>query len=213
VHSEGAYRPVPQPDICFFYCVKPIEAEGGETILVDGVQMVEQLSPELRQKLQRHGVIYCSDWDEDRWRTEFKVANTIELANVLDQFQHVSYRAEANNRLYFECHRAAIFKLSSGEKAFVTGVLAHLHHINHPAYTDQWVYSNEKNNVLFGNGEPLTDEEIIELIGIQDRLAIAHQWQERDLLLIDNKRFMHGRRSTLGESDRQIYSRFGYLQD
>jgi alpha-ketoglutarate-dependent taurine dioxygenase len=37
-----------------------------------------------------------------------------------------------------------------------------------------------------------------------------HRWRDGDVLFIDNHRFLHGRELMDGESERVIYSRFGY---
>ena len=73
-HSEGAYRPwPPPPELCFFNCVQSPDSTGGETMLVDGVEFLENLPIGLRKRFEQQGVIYQAHWDEERWHIEFAV--------------------------------------------------------------------------------------------------------------------------------------------
>ncbi|MEJ8569172.1 TauD/TfdA family dioxygenase [Elongatibacter sediminis] len=67
------------------------------------------------------------------------------------------------------------------------------------------------NRVFFGDGEEIGTSVINALIDSQDKIALAYRWQAGDLLILDNKRFMHGRLRSETDCERQIRSRFGQL--
>jgi hypothetical protein len=46
-----------------------------------------------------------------------------------------------------------------------------------------------------------------------ERLTVAVSWQQGDVLMLDNTRFMHGRRAITDTAERQIATFFGYLTD
>lgn len=211
VHSEGTYRPwPPPPDLCFFNCVQSWGNSGGETTLVDGVQFLEKLPVDLRNRLAQQGIIYEASWDKERWRTEFSVNNKDELHSLLHDRPEYEYQLDGD-LIQIRCHTTAISTSLGGRPTFANGLLAHLPEISHPRWQGLNVYSNATNRLYFGDGEAIQDTVIHKLIDIQDELIINHNWVTNDLLVVDNSRFMHGRRMTDGDCERVIRSRFGLL--
>jgi alpha-ketoglutarate-dependent taurine dioxygenase len=47
---------------------------------------------------------------------------------------------------------------------------------------------------------------------VHDRIAHLHRWQAGEVLILDNRRFMHGRRMTTLPCERVLVSRFGRLR-
>jgi alpha-ketoglutarate-dependent taurine dioxygenase len=209
-HTEGTFQPLQRgvPDLCFFYClVAPIE-KGGETTLLDGKLFLENLPKDILNKLLQHGITYEMTWDKKRWQNEFGISETDELKNYLSNTNNVKYKIE-NDVLNLFYTTKAITKCRTGEDVFATGILAHLPKINHPQYKDIYVYSNPTNKVYFGNGEAISDDVINKIIDIQDALQIKHRWQNNDVVVIDNTRFLHGRTITEKDCERKLISRFG----
>ena len=210
-HSEGTYRPWPlPPELCFFYCVTPPSQPGGETTLIDGIAFAQRLPVDLRDRFLECGVIYESLWEKERWRSEFLVRDSGELEALLCKLPELDYRIE-NDMLHIRYSTAAIKPARSGELAFANALLAHLPRIPHPDYQHLRVYAKSSNHVYFGDGEELSDDVVNRLIDLQDDLIYAHRWQVQDLLLIDNTRFMHGRRMTDAPCERELISRFGRI--
>lgn len=208
-HSEGTYRPwPPPPELCFFYCVTPPSEAGGETTLIDGLAFYDRLPEDLRTRFKESGVIYRSHWEPVRWQAEFGVESTDELKRLLGRFPGVEYRLE-NEDLDIRYKTDAFKPTPLGKPAFANAMLAHLPHVNHPNHQDDRVYSKSDNQVFFGDGEEISDNVINQLIDIHDDILLAHRWQTGDLLLIDNTRFMHGRRMTVAPCERILVSRFG----
>lgn len=214
-HSEGVYQPHTEPpfrgpDTAFFYCRKSPPDQSGETFLVDGAAFYERLPEELKQRFETQGIIYEALWEQDRWYHEFGIKDAAELAIYLDNLEGVSHEF-VDDLLRFRYAMPAITESSSGRKVFATGILAHLPAFNHPAYHGQVVYTKETNKVYFGNGEQLDNEIIYQLVDIQDAIAIPYFWHDEDMLVFNNTRFMHGRRMSNTDCERNILTRFGYL--
>jgi alpha-ketoglutarate-dependent taurine dioxygenase len=211
-HSEGTYRPwPPPPEVCIFGCITPPAVPGGETLVVDGVAFARALSAELRQRLLESGVRYESHWGRERWQAEFGVADTPALHALLRQLPGVRYAVEGEH-LHLLYTTAALAPTPSGDLAFANGVLAHLSHIAHPRYGKARVHANGSNRVYFGDGSELDDAVINHLIDVHDRIAHPHRWQAGEVLILDNRRFMHGRRMTTVPCERVLVSRFGRLR-
>jgi alpha-ketoglutarate-dependent taurine dioxygenase len=211
-HSEGCYHPYPKPpDVCFFLCITPPEAAGGETTLVDAAAMVQAMPSALRQQLEKYGIIYECQWKPKRWQDEFGVVTECELRQLLETLSGVEYTLH-DGVLHLFYSTAAIVTTRAGVPVFANGILAHLPRINHPRYEGRTVFTKESNRVYFGNGDPFDDGDINALIDAHDKVLYAHRWAAHDLLIIDNYRFLHGRNMTDSPCERVIASRFGWLE-
>lgn len=131
---------------------------------------------------------------------------------MLGGFADVRYRIEGET-LHMFYTTEALKPARSGETAFANGLLAHLPRITHPLYRNIRAYAKPSNHVYFGDGEELCDDEVNQLIDVHDDLVHLHRWEARDLLLVDNTRFMHGRRMTAASCERVLVSRFGHIRN
>jgi alpha-ketoglutarate-dependent taurine dioxygenase len=183
-------------------------AKGGETTLVDGVHFLKAMPGHLLEQFIQSDIIYEMDWQPERWKPEFQVASLRELEKLLSEQQDLEYEFRGEN-LALRYTTSAINRTRSGQPAFANALLAHLPRITHPAYQHNKVYTKSSNHVYFENGEEISDELINTLIDIQDKLMYLHEWRSFDLLVIDNTRFMHGRRMTTEDCERVLLSRFG----
>ena len=208
-HSEGTYRPVPAPpDMCFFMCITPPDASGGETTVIDGRKMFELIPEEIRTRLLEQGMIYESEWAESRWKVEFNVETAEDLKVKLDTIASIEYELN-DSMLTYRYHAPAILQTNDGHSVFANGLLAHLNEIEHPTYKDLPAYSNPANRVYFGNGEEMDNASINALIDAHDTCCYKHDWQLNDILVLDNARLMHGRAMCSYDCERVILSRFG----
>lgn len=212
-HSEGHYRPAFfLPDICFFMCIVPPSVAGGETTLVDGVELLRMLPAELCRRLEDVGVIYEFSWEPTRWQAEFGVTNKEELHTFLAGFSNARYTL-SGDILHMFYSAPAIARTRDGSSAFANGILAHLPEVNHPRYAGLPVHAKSSNRVYFGDGELMNNEIVNILIDAHDRLIYRHRWQFNDVLIVDNTRYMHGREMTAEPCERVLISRFGRFKE
>ena len=64
---------------------------------------------------------------------------------------------------------------------------------------------------LLEDGQPVPDEWVEAVQRAAAPITYALQWHRGDILILDNSRFMHGRRQILDAAERKIASYFGYL--
>jgi alpha-ketoglutarate-dependent taurine dioxygenase len=213
-HSEGLYRPYPPPpDLCFFLCRTPPSAQGGETIVVDGAELLQALPSALAEQFEQQGVIYSGVWSRERWQAEFGVESQLEVEELLRGVADFSFSWVGREPELEWSYRAAAIKSDTrGRRGFINAVLAHLPAIDHPRYRGLPVYVNARNGVCYGNGEPLGSRDINLLIDAHDAVAHRHRWQENDLLVLDNRCFMHGRLMTSMPCERVVITRFGRVR-
>jgi len=210
-HSEAAYAPYPKtPDIGFLMCTLAPSVSGGETTLVDGVAFLNAMSHHLRERFENEKITYEFLWEPDRWKAQFKVSLEKELLDLLSTLDTVEFTLK-NGVLHMFYTTSAITKMMDGSYAFSNGVLAHLPYIDHPFYQDKKVYFKDSNRVYWESGELLSKDIVNQLISIQDILKYKHRWQDNDVLIFNNLRYMHGRETVQGVCDRKLLSRFGYV--
>lgn len=210
-HAESYYRPcLPPPDVCIFFCEKAPAVAGGETFLIDGAELYRVLSPLVAERLDTEGIVYECLWSPERWVYEFGVSKVDDLCRLLDADPRCDYSMNAEQVLHLFFKASATRVDSQGQRIFINGMLAHLPWIAHPRYANVDTYARPSNRVHWGGGGLLDNDTICKLIDAHDQVLHKHRWRDGDVLFIDNHRFLHGRELMDGESERVIYSRFGY---
>ncbi|OOZ36872.1 hypothetical protein BOW52_10515 [Solemya elarraichensis gill symbiont] len=152
-------------------------------------------------------------WDPARWRAEFNVTGEEALWKRLNKVENIEFTLDNTGLLHLRDMTTAIEMTDGGENAFSNGMLTHLSHIPpHPKYNVDNVFCKSSNRIYFGNGDLISDSVIIQLIDCYDEFLYAHKWKTGDLLLVDNKRYMHGRNMFDKAGKREIFTRFGWVR-
>lgn len=222
-HSEGTFRPAidatdPQPiaarapDVGFLFCEVAPSVAGGETTLVDGIQLLAALDPTVRARFEREGIGYHMIWERERWQNELGAESRAQLEPLLQQSPDTRFEFEGDTlRLFYRA--PAITATRAGTPVFAPALLAHLSHVPPAIDPARLIYSKATNRVCFGAGEDLPDSVVQHLIEIHDALTYLHRWHPGDLLILDNTRTLHGRDRTAVDCERKLKSRFGWLRD
>ena len=100
----------------------------------------------------------------------------------------VSFKEEAELKLK---------ELKNGEKSFFNQVLA---------ASLGWKKNkdNDISPVRFGNGEEICNSSLQMISSLAESLTLLRNWKDKDILLIDNHRVMHGRKPFSGEKNREV---------
>ena len=180
LHSENASTPY-RPDVVCFCCAVPA-AQGGETIVCDGVRVWKELSKSVQS-------LFLSQ--------KIKHPHTIaDVKRVLNELEDVSYSVDESQSVALEYTCSAVVKTKFDyQDAFANSII-----------TDQ-----ENQDVLLEDGSPIPSVVIEEIKVVTDKLTQEIQWQPGDLVMIDNSRFMHGRRA-FTDTRRKIYTNLSYLK-
>jgi alpha-ketoglutarate-dependent taurine dioxygenase len=72
-------------------------------------------------------------------------------------------------------------------------------------------FNYEKPNYSFANGQPLSEKLMKQTAELAEKYTQEIQWQDGDIVIINNKRVLHGRRAITGNlSDRALFIGMGY---
>lgn len=193
LHSELSHTPF-RPDICWFHSVHA-PVQGSQTTLCDGSLLASVLPTSTRDLLE-HSML--------RYRRTTSIAFLYRLLGTKDA--------------------AAVRKLLAGEQGQYYRVqgtevsqdfLAPALHL--PRYLNTRVFAN---NILhnyrpgktleyptFADGSAIPEHVIVSIRDAAKACTFEVQWCDRDLLMFDNTRFMHGRRRII-DPDRLIWTQF-----
>lgn len=197
LHPEMSQVPW-RPDIAWFACAQPPKS-GGETTLCDGLKIVDGMRGETREYLSGRLFLYkkralpeeCKFW-----------------AGVSDPSEESLKRQRVDSPFKFVIEGGVLFKL------FLTPALYQPMFSNRLAFGSFLLFRrllhNKKNFPLFEDGSIVPEGVFNEIKMVSDRYTVNHQWVKNDILMVDNTRFMHGRRAIDDLNERRIATQFGF---
>lgn len=196
-HCEHANSPL-RPDVVWFCCAMPA-AQGGETLVWDGVQVWQEMSEELKKLFLEKKVRFFQKFPATAWKNFLGIGSTIvDVKKVLDNFEGVSYQINPDQSISLEYVCSAVVKTKyNSHYAFANSIISE--------------YKNPRGVVTFEDGSLIPERVINEIKEIMDRLTEIIPWRSGDLVMIDNSRFLHGRRA-FKDTRRQIFSLLSYLK-
>ena len=197
LHHEMAQTPR-YPKNIFFFC-RSASQYGGETPLCRSDYLYAELlkvDANLISKFEKNGVIYnsiMSNGDElvsgqgRSWQKTLGVSFKEEAELKLKELGYSWHWLEEDNLSVTTKTLKAIKELKNGEKSFFNQVLA---------ASLGWKKNkdNDISPVRFGNGEEICNSSLQMISSLAESLTLLRNWKEKDILLIDNHRVMHGRK-------------------
>jgi alpha-ketoglutarate-dependent taurine dioxygenase len=198
LHPELSREPW-KPDIALFGCLSA-PSRGGETTICDGVALVHEMPETVRRCLEGRRLLYI----KPTWPA------------LLEYWLGASSPTDAQLAAPpLEC--PYFFRRIEGEvlRVFTRPAL------HRPMFIDKLAFGNFLLFARFNNGRgdfPVLDDgrpvpeawlQAIKATGA--RLSVPIDWRPGDVLVVDNTRFMHGRKAIIDPGERLIATYFGYL--
>jgi alpha-ketoglutarate-dependent taurine dioxygenase len=185
LHSEASFGAA-WPEIIFFYCSVPPQ-RGGATTLCDGVTLFERLSRPTQRLFTARPLRY----DVALQGRKTVVGGDVEWPVVTPGVSGVWDRTNGVYRL--TVFRDAVHEVRQRSRvySFCNYLLVGTGHY-------------EIQNITFADGSPIPDDALAEVRAVAEPATIEIAWQPRDLLMIDNRRYMHGRRAFEADDVRDI---------
>jgi alpha-ketoglutarate-dependent taurine dioxygenase len=198
LHPELSREPW-RPDACIFACFSP-PASGGETTVCDGVEIVRRLPPTLAAAMRQRQLVYlqvASPAALEFWLGTAKPTRS-QLASPPPQCPY--FLLEDNGRVI---------------RGFVRPLLHKPMFHDGPAFGNFLLFARDYQGVSdfpeLDDGQPVPDEWIDAVREAAAPITYALAWRRGDILILDNSRYMHGRRAISDPQNRTIASYFGYV--
>ena len=177
----------------------------GETPIADSRRVYDRIPAAIREKFERLGVMYVRNytpWMDLPWQNVFQ-AETREQVNEFCRETGIEaeWVEEDHLRTRQICQGVAVHP-ASGEKVWMNQ--AHLFHVTaqDPEVVEMLLEDGEENlprNTYFGDGSPITAEELQAVRDAYAAEALVFPWQTGDALLLDNMLMAHARSPFTGK--------------
>jgi alpha-ketoglutarate-dependent taurine dioxygenase len=203
MHCECAYQR-DWPMKLVFGCLQPATT-GGETPLARTARVTDRIDPLIVQMFRDRGVLYVRNYGQGvdlPWENVFQTTSRAEVdAYCRREGIDVEWLPDDRLRTRQVCQGVARHP-RTGQTLFFNQ--AHLFHISsvdeetRSSMLDLFDEADLPRNAFFGDGSRI-DEPILENIRAAFAAeSVAFQWEQGDVLLVDNMLVAHGRRPFTG---------------
>jgi amino acid adenylation domain-containing protein len=203
-HNENSFN-LQWPAKILFCSLQPAE-QGGETPIVDSRKVFERISPEIRQRFLEKGVLYMRNYGNGlglTWQTVFQTASRKEAeAYCRDNEMEVDWK-EGDRARTRMCRPAAARHPKTGEMSWFNQA-QHFHVSCLAPETRsslQALFQEEDlpRNCYYGDGAPIEDEVMREILDAYEELEVVFPWQKGDIVMLDNMLVAHARNPFAGK--------------
>lgn len=196
-HCENSYQR-DWPMKLLFHCVEPA-SKGGRTPLADMTKVTAMIPAQIKDEFERKKVRYTRNYRPGvdlPWQEVFGTSSKAEVERFCVENELV-YRWTADGLKTMQVCQAFASHPITGEKIWFNQ--AHLFHLSalDPASQKMMLAvfgeSGLPRNSYFGDGSAIGVDVLDQIRLTFDRNKVCFEWQEGDVLLIDNMQVSHGR--------------------
>lgn len=202
LHHEMAQTPI-YPEKLFFFCQTPA-TEGGATPLCPSVTLWERIRgtfPEFADGCRKLGLRYSHVMPAEddpssgmgrSWRSTLRVDTAAEAEARLQELGYSwQWLSEGCLRVTTPT-LPAVLDVDAQRTSFFNQLIA--------AYQGWRDSRNDPSRAItFGDGTPLDAQVVSQIAQMAEQLVYDHAWQQGDVVLLDNRVVMHGRRTFRGQ--------------
>jgi alpha-ketoglutarate-dependent taurine dioxygenase len=203
-HNEMSYTRT-WPKKIWFYCAKPA-AQGGATPIADSAKVFQRISPQVREKFMKYGVMYIRNYHEGidlPYQEVFGTDNRIEIEQFCrEQGIECEFGSKGKLRTKQKC-QAVFVHPETGQTLWFNQ--AHLFHSSRldPRHLKSLLalYGQDglPRNCCYGDGSPIDQADLDSVRDAYRQESVAFPWMEGDIMMLDNVRVAHGRDPFSGE--------------
>ena len=181
-HSEASYSPS-WPEIVWFYCNNP-PIKLGQTTICDGNSIFKNFDYELKNFFLSNFIVYKLQIpygktpDHQEIKQKKLKSWYIEHPGISDC--HIDF---TKNIIFFSLKRFAVLETRKPNK------MTFCNHVQIPLKSDSQIISIE-----LENNKKIPQKIMNKIKKITNNLIYEINWRKSDLIMIDNRRIMHGRR-------------------
>ena len=205
LHNENSFNQR-WPRKILFACATPPES-GGETPLVDSRAVYQRLGPDLRRQFEERRVLYMRNYGYEGiglpWQDVFQTDDPAEVERKCREAA-VQWEWRGAALLRTLAVRPAVIEHPVTREKVWFNQAQHWH----VSCLDPEIRASMESlfapqdlprNCFFGDGSPIEDETMREILRVYDELEVSFPWQRGDVLLVDNLMTAHGRNPFTGE--------------
>ena len=208
LHNENSYTRN-WPRFLWFHCVAAAKS-GGQTPLADSREVLTKIDPAIRACFEKKQLRYVRNYDgmyDLPWQKVFGTENKRVVEDYCrSEKVDFTWKADGTLQTYQICQATAVHPVTEEVVWFNQ---AHLFHVSNmgrelkEAMLD--VFGSSRNlprNVFYGDGTEIEESILDEIRGVLTECETIFDWQDGDILAVDNMLVAHGRRPF--EGDRKV---------
>ena len=195
LHMERGYSPL-KPELVMFHVLRPSPV-GGESLLCGGARVLAAMPPAMRERFQGSRLKYRHTWEPEAWRGRYGDTPD-DVARLFARVPGVlEFRFEGDLLHYIYAVPAIVRSRLGDEDAWCNNFMGAWLVQNAPPETrPPAVYEH---SVTFEDDEPISKAFFEEVAEVARRETEVHTIEAQDVVVLDNYRFMHGRRAFEGD--------------
>ncbi|MGB9177697.1 MAG: TauD/TfdA family dioxygenase [Pyrinomonadaceae bacterium] len=203
-HNENSYNHR-WPTKIWFCCLTPAH-QGGETPLVDSRRVFNLIDTQLRRKFEEKQIMYVRNYKSGLgldWQTVFQTSDKAEVERRCREAL-MEFEWKAGDLLRTRCVRPAVIRHPrTGENSWFNQ--AQHWHIScleakvREVLTSSFTEEDLPRHCYYGDGSPIEDSVMDEILGVYRELEVSFPWQAGDIVMLDNLLTAHGRNPYVGE--------------
>ncbi|MFF3911707.1 TauD/TfdA family dioxygenase [Streptomyces sp. NPDC001848] len=208
LHLENGATPF-APDLLWFHCVKAAKS-GSQTTVCDGFRVWDALSERAKQIFTDKPVKYTrSNVPQAMWQrlaahltgsgADAAEMTVDHLYAVSNKGADVLFTQAADGSLTYE------YSVYAAHPTRTSSRIAWANSILGPSF------NYEAPEIRFADGSAIPDDVIAEYTEVSEKVTEEIQWEDGDIVLIDNTRVMHGRRA-ITDPERTILNAQSYAR-
>jgi alpha-ketoglutarate-dependent taurine dioxygenase len=204
LHNENSYTRDWPMKIWFFSRI--CATTGGETPIADSRRVYQRIPRDVRDRFERNGVMYVRNYGSGLDLSWQEVFQTSDRADVEEFCLSAGMQFEwlPNDRLRTRqiCQAVASHPVT-GEDVWFNQ--AHLFHVSRlpeevrDAMLTIFAEDDLPRNVCFGDGATIDSADLDLICDAYEQEKVAFQWEQSDVLLLDNMLTAHARNPFTGE--------------
>jgi alpha-ketoglutarate-dependent taurine dioxygenase len=204
LHNEQSYNLV-FPMKIFFFCGKAPES-GGATPIADTRKVFARITPEIRERFLERKYRYVRNFGDGfglSWREAFQTKQRYEVEEYC-RATRIECEWKSGNRLKTEqVRQVAARHPKTGEWAWFNHLtFFHINTLDQAIREEMIKAFGEEylpNNTYYGDGCRIEEEVMSHLRESYQRESVRFDWEEGDILMLDNMLAAHGREPYAGE--------------
>jgi alpha-ketoglutarate-dependent taurine dioxygenase len=201
-HNENSYSTV-WPMYISFLC-RETASEGGNTPVSDSRVAYREIPAEIRDEFERKNILYVRNYNDVDlpWTEVFQTEDAATVESYCREHDIQFEWTETGLRTK-QVSQAVIDHPVTGDRLWFNQ--AHLFHVSSLSeelqenLVDLLGEENLPRNAYFGDGTPIDSAYLTTIREVYDRTKFSFQWENNDLLLLDNMLFTHGRQPFTGK--------------
>ena len=204
-HNENSYTLSWPEKIIFFSIV--VADKGGQTALADSRYVYDNINKEIIDKFNNKQILYIRNYIQGidlKWQDVFQTDKKEEVEQYCRN-NSISYEWKNNNITLTtkqKCQATIKHPITGHNIWFNQAHLFHISSIN-PDIRKILLQTFGKNaltrNSYYGDGTDIPEEYIKEIKNAYEKERIEFNWQEKDILILDNRLMAHSRNCFQGK--------------